>query len=382
MADGIFRPARYALRDAVSAVRLARCRFARAFLSCGIQARQNRDGLLTPVWCVTVHNAGGDGSGAGVFAGKGGKGMRVLITGGAGFLGRHLCAALLTRGDEVSVASRRPGTVGSLCGPKVRPVADDFAARLAREPFDAVIHLAGAPVFDRRWRTARKTGLWESRVTSTRRLVEGIAGAFARPAVLLSASATGYYGDRADEVLDESAAHGRDFLGRLCTAWEAAAEEARGSGVRVCRLRTGMVLDASGGALRRMVPPFRMGWGARLGDGRQWVSWIHIGDWVGLVLRLLDDARAAGPFNLTAPQPVRQAEFAATLGALLRRPVRCAVPGWLLRAGLGERAALLLASQRVVPAAALARGHAFRYPDLEGALRSLIGHPASGTVSR
>lgn len=297
--------------------------------------------------------------------------MRMLITGGTGFLGRHLCAALLAEGHSLTVLSRRPDAVRRLCGAAVTPLAelDQWGDG---EAFDAVVNLAGAPIFDRRWSAARKAVLWDSRIGFTQRLVARMAEARRPPAVLVSGSAIGFYGDQGDRVLTEAAEGSSDFLGRLCAAWEAAADRARGAGTRVCRLRTGLVTHPSGGALRRMLPPFRWALGARLGDGRQWMSWIHLDDWTALTARLLRDPEAQGAYNLTAPEPATNAAFTAALAGALRRPAWAAAPAGLLRGLLGERASLLLASQRVVPQRGEALGYRFRYPRLDAALRSLL----------
>jgi len=286
--------------------------------------------------------------------------MRVLVTGGTGFLGRRLCAALLAQGHAVAVVSRRrPEAVLRICGGAVVPLAG-LGAWEGGEAFDAVVNLAGAPVFDRRWSAARKALLRESRVGFTRRLVGRLAEARQPPRVLLSASAVGIYGDGGDRVLTEEARTADDFLGGLCADWEAAAEEAGGAGTRVCLLRTGLVLDRSGGVLGRMLPAFRCGLGARLGDGRQWMAWIGLEDWVGLALRLLEDEGAAGAYNLTAPEPVTNGAFTAALASAVGRPAWAAAPAWLLRGMLGERASMLLASQRAVPQRAAALGYRFK----------------------
>ncbi|MDD4017556.1 MAG: TIGR01777 family oxidoreductase [Kiritimatiellae bacterium] len=286
--------------------------------------------------------------------------MKILITGGTGFLGRSLCAALLEQGHAVTVLSRQSAdAVGRLCGGQVKPLSD-LAAWRREEVFDAVVNLAGAPVFDRHWSAARKTLLWESRVGFTQRLVARMAETGAPPQVLLSASAVGIYGDCGERALTEEAAPAEDFLGRLCAAWEAAAMGSGRLGVRVCLLRTGLVLHASGGMLRRMRLPFRCGLGARLGDGRQWMSWIGLEDWVGVAMMLLEDGGAAGAYNLTAPQPVTNAEFTAALAQAVHRPALASAPAWLLRGLLGERASMLLGSQRALPQKALMSGYRFK----------------------
>jgi len=289
--------------------------------------------------------------------------MRILITGGTGFLGRALCRALLDGGHALTVLSRRPDSVRRLCGADVTPFAT--LEMWPSEPFDVVVNLAGAPIIDRRWSAARRAVLRASRIEATERLVAACARGGRPPAVLLSASAIGIYGDRGDDWLDEEAPAADDFLGELCRDWEAAAQAARALGTRVCLLRTGLVLHPSGGVLRAMLPAFRLGVGARLGNGRHWQSWIQLDDWLGLVLHLLADGQAEGAFNLTAPEPVTQAAFTAALAEALRRPAWAVAPAGLLRALLGERAILLLASQRCTPRRAQAAGYRFRYPRLE-----------------
>ncbi len=201
--------------------------------------------------------------------------------------------------------------------------------------FDAVINLAGEPIIDARWTSRRKQVLWDSRVSLTGDLVRHIAAARHKPGVLLSGSAVGYYGNRGDAVLDESAAAGEDFAARLCKAWEEAAQGAEKLGTRVCLLRTGLVLSRRGGLLGRMLLPFKLGMGARLGDGKQWMSWIHIDDYVAMLLNLLRDAHARGPYNMTAPQPVTNAEFTSALAAALHRPALFVMPAMILEIGHG-----------------------------------------------
>ncbi len=300
--------------------------------------------------------------------------MRVLLTGATGFLGRALGHALARDGHEVTALCRDPARVAARCGPHVRPLRAPQAwpAGLA---FDAVVNLAGAPIADRPWSASRKRELHASRVGLTRDLVSRLAAAARPPAVLVSASAVGLYGDCGDRELHETAPAAADFLGTLCAEWEAAAQAAAPLGVRVCLLRTGLVLHPSGGVLARLLPPFRLGLGGRLGDGRQYLSWIHLDDWVALVRRLLEDAAAAGPFNLTAPEPVTNAAFTAALGRALRRPAPLPAPACLLRLLLGERARLLLDSQRALPSRAAALGYRFRHAALGPALTSLLPSP-------
>ena len=298
--------------------------------------------------------------------------MRILITGGTGLIGRRLCKALLAEGHELTVYSRNQASVPVKCGAAVHALAS-LAEWHSEQDFDAVINLAGEPIMDANWTDQRKQILWESRVTLTGELVRHIAAAVHKPAVLLSGSAVGYYGNRGDAPLDEAAPAGDDFPARLCVAWEDAARAAEGAGVRVCQLRSGLVLSADGGLLGGVLPPFRLGMGARLGDGRQWMSWVHIDDHVAMLLKLLRDSQASGPYNLTAPQPVTNAEFTATLAAALQRPAPIIAPAMLLKLGMGERASMLLEGQRVLPKKMEQAQYRFVFPTLAGALHDLLG---------
>ena len=298
--------------------------------------------------------------------------MQILITGGTGLIGRQLCKALLAEGHELTVLSRNPASVPVKCGAGVHALAS-LAQWQPGQTFDAVINLAGEPIVDKSWTAKRKQALWASRVTLTEELVRRIAAANHRPAVLLSGSAVGYYGNRGDVMLDEAAEVGENFAAQLCKAWEDAARVAESVGVRVCLLRTAPVLSNGGGLLGRMLPPFRLGLGARLGDGKQWMSWVHMQDYVAMVLGLLHDPHAAGPYNMAAPQPVTNAEFTATLAALLHRPALFVAPALLLKLGMGERASLLLEGQRVLPGKMAAAQYRFTFTNLADALRDLLG---------
>lgn len=297
--------------------------------------------------------------------------MRILITGGTGLIGRHLCKALLAVGHELTVFSRKPESVAVKCGATVQPMArlDEWARDRV---FDAVINLAGEPIVDERWTDKRKQVLRDSRIALTDELVRRIAAAKHKPSVLLSASAIGYYGGRGDEQLSEESGAGDDFPAHLCLNWEAAAHGTEKYGVRVCLLRSGLVLSRDGGLLGRMLPPFRLGMGARVGDGRQWMSWVHIDDHVAMVQRLLQDDQLSGAFNLTAPGPVTNREFTVELAAALHRPAPLVAPAALLKLSLGEAASLLLEGQRVLPARMLAAGFTFRFPALGEALQDLL----------
>ncbi|KLJ00133.1 TIGR01777 family oxidoreductase [Luteimonas sp. FCS-9] len=290
--------------------------------------------------------------------------MHILITGGSGFLGGALTGALQRDGARVTWLSRRASTPAP-AGVEVR----DYAALWSDDRFDAVVNLAGAGIADRRWSPARKQVLRDSRAIPTRVVVDWIRSVHAPPRVLLSGSAVGWYGAQGDAPLDEDGAPHDEFQHRLCEEWEAAARAAEDR-VPVVRLRTGVVLHPDGGMLQRLLPPFRFGLGARLGDGRQMLSWIAREDWVSAVLALLHahlrgDAQApVGAFNLTAPEPVDNTGFTRALADALRRPALLAVPARALALGLGEMATLLVDGQRVLPARLLASGFAFAWPRL------------------
>ncbi|MGS0743565.1 TIGR01777 family oxidoreductase [Glaciimonas sp. GG7] len=298
--------------------------------------------------------------------------MHILITGGTGLIGRHLCRALLQAGHDLTVLSRQPGSVKEKCGASVRAFGslDEWGRD---EVFDAVINLAGEPIVDARWTDSRKELLWQSRVTLTDNVVKKIAASHHKPTVLLSGSAIGYYGDTGARAIEESAPVATDFGATLCAAWEQAAQQAASMGVRVCLLRTGLVLDRSGGILGKMLLPFKLGLGARLGDGHQWMSWVHIDDYVAMVLVLLHNTHACGPFNMTAPEPVTNRTFTEKLARALHRPAIFVAPAFLLRLALSERAYLLLGGQKVLPSGMTALGYRFLHPKLEDALSDLVG---------
>lgn len=303
--------------------------------------------------------------------------MHIFITGGTGLIGRQLCKALLAEGHELTVLSRNPASVPAKCGAGVNAVAS-LAEWQPDQAFDAVINLAGEPIVDARWTAQRKQLLWDSRVTLTGELVRHIAAAKRKPAVLLSGSAVGYYGNRGDVAQDESMHAGNDFAAQLCKAWEEAALAAKSHGVRVCLLRTGLILSSEGGLLGRMLPPFKLCLGARLGNGRQWMSWVHIDDYVAMVLRLLRDEQTSGPYNMTAPQPVTNAEFTVALAAALHRPALFVAPARLLKLAMGERACLLLEGQRVLPRKMELARHRFVFTNLADALYNVVGKQFSG----
>jgi uncharacterized protein (TIGR01777 family) len=279
--------------------------------------------------------------------------MRVAIAGGRGFLGSALRARLRTAGHDVTTLSRSdlPGWRSAISGS------------------DAVVNLAGEPI-DARWTAARKKAILDSRVATTRTVVDAVL-ASPRPLTLFSASGVGFYGPHGDEPLTEDAPAGNDFLAQVCVAWEREAMRAAAHS-RVVLLRTGLVLDRRDGALPRLALPFLLFAGGPSGSGRQWWSWIHVDDWVGLAVTALTDPHISGPMNLTAPNPVTNREFAATLGEVLNRPAFLAAPAFALRLALGEMAdGLILNGQRVLPERAQQAGYRFTYPDLDAALRAI-----------
>ena len=299
--------------------------------------------------------------------------MRVVVTGGTGFLGRALVAALRGRGDEAVVVSRAPSGARLPSGATAVSWADLASAV---DGADAVANLAGETIAQR-WTDAARARIAGSRSEAAERVGAALRSAKRRPAVLANASAVGFYGDRGDEELTEESPAGRGFLAETTLAWEEAARRAAPVGIRLVLLRTGVVLGEEGGALAKMLLPFRLGLGGPLGSGRQWMPWIHRDDLVGLLLAALDDARYEGPVNATAPSPVPMKEFAATLGKVLRRPAIAPAPAFAIRAAMGEMAALVLDGQRVLPAKATALGFRFRFPALEPALRDLLA-PSAG----
>jgi uncharacterized protein (TIGR01777 family) len=294
--------------------------------------------------------------------------MRVAVTGARGLIGSRLVAALRARGDEVLVLSRRPQRENSEAAawdPEREPAP-------ALSGCHAVVHLAGEPIAQR-WTDAAKRRIEESRRRGTANLIEGLRAADPRPAVLVSASATGYYGPRGAERLDEQAPAGHDFLAQVCQAWEAAARGAEALGVRVAVLRTGVVLDRSGGALAKMLPFFRLGVGGPVAGGRQYLSWIALDDLVGLYRAAIDGEGWSGPINATAPEPVTNRELSRALGRALRRPAVLPVPALAMRALYGEMASVVTTGQRAIPARALELGFRFRHTELDGALRAALG---------
>ena len=309
--------------------------------------------------------------------------MKIVIAGGSGFLGTALAWAwaeeehdvrILTRALPEGQAQHESGT-GKPGITRVGWRPDGTAATVGQEleRADALIGLAGESIGDGRWTAARKRALRDSRIRATRSLVEALAATREPPHTFVTASGVGYYGDRGSETLSEDAPPGSDFIARLCAEWEAEAMRAARPGVRVVPLRTGLVLEKSGGALARMITPFRFGFGGRLGTGRQYLSWIHRLDWLELVRFIVDTKTIEGAVNATAPHPVTNTAFSHALGRALHRPSFMRAPSFALRIMLGELADSVLTGQRAIPAKALAHGYHFRYPEIEIAFRGIFG---------
>ena len=297
--------------------------------------------------------------------------MHVLVTGGTGFVGQHLVAALLARGDSVAVVSRERQK--SPLAAAARLVGWD-RYELETEKAHAVVHLAGAGVAEARWTKARLALLRSSRIGPTEALARVMAKNPRGARVLVSASAVGFYGMRRDnDFLDEAAPSGNDVLADLCVAWESAASPARDAGIRVVHPRFGMVLGKGGGALEKMTPPFRAYLGGPLGDGTQWISWVHLDDVVRSLLFALDTSTVEGPVNVTAPEPVTMNHFARALGQALGRPSAFRVPSLALKMAMGDMAQMLLTGQRVLPKKLLESAFSFEWPTLEGALDDIVG---------
>ncbi|MGA9284898.1 MAG: TIGR01777 family oxidoreductase [Solirubrobacteraceae bacterium] len=312
--------------------------------------------------------------------------MRVTVTGATGLIGRRVVAALLERGDAVTVLSRDPerakadlGRPDSNASHADSPAATrwdpsgESAPLAALERADAVVHLAGENVAQR-WTASAKRAIRESRVLGTRNLVLGIEALAEteRPKVLVSGSAIGYYGAHGDEPIDEESPAGEDFLAQTCAQWETEAEMATRLGIRVVKVRTGVVLDSEGGALGKMLPPFKLGVGGPVASGRQYISWIHTDDVVGIVLAAIDGEQWRGAINATAPEPQRNRDFSKALGRALHRPSLLPVPGAALRLMYGDMAQVVTKGARVLPAKALVLGYEFRHPQLDEALRAAL----------
>jgi uncharacterized protein len=303
--------------------------------------------------------------------------LNILLTGSSGLIGTALIDRLSGEGHRVTRLVRGPHSGGGMTvdvGWDPDRGAIDVAGLERVGPFDGVVHLAGAGIGDKRWSAERKATILESRIESTRLLVDALGRFSTPPPTLVSASAVGLYGDRGDETLTEASTPGTGFLAEVCQAWEAAAQPAAQLGIRTVHLRTGVVISGTGGALGKQLPLFRLGLGGRMGTGQQYRSWIALDDEVSVILRCLGDAELRGPVNATAPHPVTDGDLARSLGAALNRPSVVAVPAVALRLALGREMAqeLVLSGQRVLPAALQSVGYEFAHADLDDAVRAAL----------
>lgn len=295
--------------------------------------------------------------------------MKVLLTGSRGLVGSYLVPYLEARGHQVTRLVRSYPQAGEIVwNPKDKHIDKDKL-----EGFDAVIHLAGDNIASGRWTASKKEAIKRSRIDGTRFLCETLAGLKKPPEVLVSASAIGYYGDRCDEILTEASSPGNNFLAQVCQEWEAATKPAQQAGIRVVNLRIGVVLSPDGGALNKMLPPFKMGAGGRIGSGKQYISWIALEDLSGIAEFALNQKQISGPLNAVAPNAVTNDQFTEALGAVLKRPTIFPVPGFAAHLLLGEMAdELLLASTLVKPEKVLSSGYKFRFEDINAALRKIL----------
>ena len=299
--------------------------------------------------------------------------MNILMTGGTGFIGRALVNSLLKEGHKVTVLSRTPDSVNKIIGNKLTTLSN-LDQLNSEHSFQVIINLAGAPIFDNHWSETRKKVIRDSRIKLTEQLLAYIERAGVKPELLISGSAIGYYGDQGNSVLNEASPVHPDFSQRLCADWESTAQQAERFGVRVCLIRTGLVLAYDGGLLQRMLRPFNLGLGGILGNGQQWMSWIHRDDWISIAKIMINNHTMQGAYNATAPHPATNNDFTKILAQHLKRPALLPVPAWLLKLLLGERSDLVLASQRVLPERLLAEGFSFQYPELLSALTEISTH--------
>jgi uncharacterized protein (TIGR01777 family) len=294
--------------------------------------------------------------------------MRVLVTGGTGFIGQALCPLLLQQGHQVVLLTRQ-------LKPRLPQGVKEFVNQLQeleKDSIDAVINLAGAGIADKRWSDERKKKLVNSRVETTRQLVKWMVTQNSPPQVLVSASAVGYYGEQGDRIITEDTPAAPGFTHDLCAAWEAEALQAEKQGIRVCLVRTGVVLDQGGGSLAKMLPAFKMGLGGPLGNGQHWFPWIHREDMARIYVWLVENKQQKGVFNASAPHPVRNKDFTQALGKALKRPALMPMPAFVLKLMFGEMADLLLVSDRMQPQRLEEAGFEFRYPKLDQALQRVF----------
>jgi len=297
--------------------------------------------------------------------------MKILITGGTGFIGQTLCHRLLDLDHELIVLSRRPEQVSKLCGDAVAAISnlDDLPTD---ESIGAIINLSGEGIADARWTRRRKQKLLDSRIDITEQLIAYVAKAKHKLSIMISGSAVGYYGNNYDTEHDEITDNPDDFAQQLCKKWEAAAEPVKDHGVRLCILRTGLVIGKDGGFVKRMLLPFKLGLGGRLGDGNQWMSWIHKDDLIAIIEMLLTSPDLEGNFNATAPEPVTNAEFSLCLAKNLNRPAIFPVPAIVLKLLLGEMSELLLGGQKVIPENLMEQNFRFQFESLDSALKAIL----------
>lgn len=300
--------------------------------------------------------------------------MKILVCGATGLIGRKVCELLTADGHQVSATSRSATLPADLAAKEVHRW-DPHSGPPSEQTLDgveAIVNLVGEPIDARRWSDEQKKLIRDSRVVTTRNLIDGLRSVQSKPGVLVNGSAVGYYGNRGDEILEETASPGRGFMSDVCQEWEIEAQRATDIGIRAVQVRTGVVLSNEGGALKKMLLPFKLGIGGRLGSGKQWFPWIHIDDIAGLFRHAVINSPVTGPLNGVSPSPVTNAEFTRELAHALHRPAFLPVPESALKVLLGEMSEVLFDSQRAVPAKAIAAGYKFVQPDLSAALKELL----------
>lgn len=297
--------------------------------------------------------------------------MKVLLTGGTGFIGKELCHSLLAKNHHLTVFSRKPDKVAALCGDSVKAISQ-LQQLTTADSFDAIINLAGEGIADARWSKSRKRQLLDSRIDTTKQLIAYIKRAQNKPEILISGSAVGYYGNSGSKILNEQSLPHQEFSHHLCSLWESAALEAERFSVRTCIVRTGLVIGNDGGFIKRILLPFKLGLGGPIADGSQWMSWVHLTDFIGIIDKLLNSGTLQGVFNASAPEPVTNAVFTKTLAQVVNRPAFIPAPALLLKILLGEMAELLISGQRVLPTRLEKAGFEFKFKSLTSALTDVL----------